>query len=420
LNICMTHYAFYPTTGGVETHLLDLCAELARQGNQVHALVGSMPGQPAESEIEGIHVHRVDWMNPEILRERKEAARVAIDEAWAPLQAEIRENYRRFVHDYAIDAVHAHNFHHFLPEYGLALTEIHREDGIPTFLTIHEMWGEFLCHDLLDRTEWDRIIAVGQHVYGDMVAQVCNAANVQVVLHGVNTTMFHPNLQGERLKRELGLSGKRVILHPARLLPWKGVHTTVEAFRMIAGRFPDVSLVITDTQEILDWIHELEGYRERIFSMVEESHLGDRVVMRPFDFFKELPQAYGMADIVVYPTSGEEPFGLVPLEAMASGKPIVVTHSGGLTESVVDGVTGFVIPKEDADLLANRLSALLERPDLAKCMGQAGRRHVEDHFTRKRMALEVEQLYSAARQGVPIATGKSWVRPMPRVPSSHL
>ncbi|HOG48041.1 MAG TPA: glycosyltransferase, partial [Anaerolineae bacterium] len=94
MNICMTHYAFYPTTGGVETHLLDLCAELARQGNQVHALVGSMPGQPAESEIEGIHVHRVDWMNPEILRERKEAARVAIDEAWAPLQAEIRENYR--------------------------------------------------------------------------------------------------------------------------------------------------------------------------------------------------------------------------------------------------------------------------------------------------------------------------------------
>jgi glycosyltransferase involved in cell wall biosynthesis len=419
LNICMTHYAFYPTTGGVETHLLDLCAELVRQGNQVHALVGSMPGQPAESEIEGIHVHRVDWMNPEILRERKEAAHVATDEVWPPLQAEVKENYLRFIRDHHIDAVHAHNFHHFLPEYGMALTEIRREYGIPTFLTIHEMWGEFLCHDLLERTEWDRIIAVGQHVYGDMVAQVKDPGNVEVVLHGVNVEMFHPNLQGERLKAELGLTGKRVILHPARLLPWKGVHTTVEAFRMVADRFPDVSLVVTDTREILDWIHELEGYRERIFAMVEENNLRDRVVMRPFDFFKELPEAYGMADIVVYPTSGEEPFGLVPLEAMASGKPIIVTRSGGLTESVVDGVTGFVIPKEDSALLANRLTALLERPELAQRMGQAGRQHVEAQFTRRRMALEVEALYRAARGRAPVAQQPGWARSLHKVTSTH-
>ncbi len=396
MNICMTHYAFYPTTGGVETHLLDLCAELARQGHQVHALVGSMPGEPEESKVEGVYVHRVDWMNALLMRERKQAAKWPIDDAWSSLQEEIKANYRSFVARHSIDVIHAHNFHHFLPEYGMALTEIRREDGIPTFLTIHEMWGEFLCHDLLNRTEWDRIIAVGQHVYGDMVAQVENSDNVEVVLHGVNTTMFHPKLDGSKLKRELGLEGKRVILHPARLLPWKGVHTTVEAFRAIADRFPDVSLVITDTHEILDWAYELKGYRERIFAQVEESGLNDRVVMRSFDFFKELPQAYGMADIVVYPTSGEEPFGLVPLEAMASAKPIVVTRSGGLIESVVDGVTGFLIPKEDSALLADRLSALLSRPELVKCMGQNGRQHVEKAFTRARMAQEVDALYASA------------------------
>jgi glycosyltransferase involved in cell wall biosynthesis len=398
MNICMTHYAFYPTTGGVETHLLDLCAELARQGHQVHALVGSMPGEPEESEVEGVQVHRVDWMNPLTVRERKEAAHKPIDEAWPALQGELKGNYRSFIARHNIDVVHAHNFHHFLPEYGMALTEIRREDGVPTFLTIHEMWGEFLCHDLLNRTEWDRIIAVGQHVYGDMVAQVERCDNVEVVLHGVNTRMFHPRLDGTQLKRELGLEGRRVILHPARLLPWKGVHTTVEAFRAIADRYPDVSLVITDTHEILDWADELKGYREQIFAQVEESGLSDRVVMRSFDFFKELPQAYGMADIVVYPTSGEEPFGLVPLEAMASAKPIVVTRSGGLIESVIDGVTGFMVPKEDAALMAGRLSALLSRPELAKQMGERGRRHVEQAFTRSRMAAEVEGLYRAVRE----------------------
>lgn len=404
MNICMTHYAFYPTTGGVETHLLDLCAELVRQGNQVHALVGSMPGEPEESETEGVYVHRVDWMDPQIIRQRKNAANKAVDRVWPALQQEIKASYRRFIHGLDIDLVHAHNFHHFLPEYGLALTEIRREDGIPTFLTIHEMWSEFLCHDLLNRTEWDRIIAVGQHVYGDMVAKAERVDNVSVVLHGVNTSMFHPGLEGSGLKRELGLEGQRVILHPARLLPWKGVHTTVEAFRTVADRFPDVSLVITDTREILDWAHELEGYRERIFALVEQNGLRERVVMRSFDFFKELPQAYGMADIVVYPTSGEEPFGLVPLEAMASGKPIVATRSGGLIESVVDGVTGFLIPKEDASLLADRLTALLARPGLAARMGRAGRRHVEEHFTRSRMATEVEAIYRTAARGTAVLT----------------
>jgi hypothetical protein len=396
MKICMTHYAFYPTTGGVETHLLDLSIALARQGHEVHALVGSMEGEPQELEVDGVFVHRRDWMNPEIMRERKKEANIPVDRDWPALQEEVKKAYRDFIQEYDIDLVHAHNFHHFLPEYGLALTDIRREDDVPTFLTIHEMWGAFLCKDLLIRTEWDGIIAVGQHVYGDVIARVPNIENLTVVLHGVNSEMFRPNVDGNAMKRELGLEGKLVILHPARLLPWKGVHTTVDAFARIMDRFPDVAVAITDTREILDWAHELKDYREHIFSMVSENNMEDRVVMRSFDFFEELPQAYAMSDIVLYPTSGEEPFGLVPLEGMASGKPVIVTRSGGLIESVVDGVTGFLIPKEDDRMLANRLTTLLRYPDLAERMGQAGRRHVEEHFSRQRMAAEVADLYSDA------------------------
>ena len=302
MKVCMTHYAFYPTTGGVETHLLDLCAELARLGHEVHALVGSLPNEAEESEVEGVFVHRRDWMNPELMRERKQTQNIPADKVWPALQKEIKADYRQFIKKFDIDVVHAHNFHHFLPEYGLALTEIRAEDNMPTFLTIHEMWGEFLCRDLLKRTEWDGIIAVGQHVYGDVIAQEPEVSNMRVILHGVNTGMFRPLRDGRQLKHELGLDGKRVILHPARLLPWKGVHTTVEAFRMLADRFPDVSLIITDTHDILDWAHELRGYREQIFSLVEENGLRDRVIMRSFDFAQELPQAYALSDIVIYPT----------------------------------------------------------------------------------------------------------------------
>lgn len=393
MNICMTHYAFYPTTGGVETHLLDLCTELAKRGHQVHALVGSAAGQPTEHEIAGIKIHRRDWMNPEILRLRKQENGRILDQAWPALQAELKDAYRHFCREFAIDVIHAHNFHHFLPEYGMALTELRREEQLPTLLTIHEMWGEFLCRDLLLRTEWDAVIAVGQNVYGDIVAQLPIIDNLHVIRHGVNTAMFRPGTDGRQLQRALGLEGRRIILHPARLLPWKGVHTTVDAFASLADQFPDVALVITDTHSILDWADELRGYRQQIFTMVEGYRLQDRVVMRSFDFFKELPQAYAMADLVLYPTSGEEPFGLVPLEAMASAKPIIATLSGGLIETIVDGVTGFLIPKEQPVALADRLATLLANPAFAHQMGENGRRHVTQHFDRVRMAEDVLVLY---------------------------
>lgn len=90
LKVCVTHYAFYPTTGGVESHLIDLCAELVRQGHEVHALVGSLDGSPSEEVKEGIQIHRRDELNIELVRERKLAAGREPDIAWLSLRRELR------------------------------------------------------------------------------------------------------------------------------------------------------------------------------------------------------------------------------------------------------------------------------------------------------------------------------------------
>jgi len=97
-----------------------------------------------------------------------------------------------------------------------------------------------------------------------------------------------------------------------------------------------------------------------------------------------------------YPTIGEEPFGLVPLEGMACGKPVVVTASGGLVESVIDQKTGFIIKKRDPEMLAEKIALLLEDNELARKMGQAGRRHVAQNFSRERMTDETIELYQEA------------------------
>ncbi len=412
MKICVTHYAYHPITGGVETHLVDLCSELAAQGHDVHALVGTLAGQPDEQRQKGVWIHRRPELDIEAVRSRKQRAGIDADTPWKPLQRELLGFYRDFVETHRIDVVHAHNFHHFLPEYGLALTELY-DEGLPTILTIHEMWGEFICEHLLENTRWDAIIAVGEHVRRDVVRMVPGVRNLHKVLHGTDVETFHPGVADRGLRAELGLIDRPVILHPARMLPWKGVHVSVAAMHKVVERFPTAALIVTDTDQIIDWIRELGAYKQQILETIERDGLIGNVVRRSFDYF-DLPRAYAVADLVIYPTTGEEPFGLVPLEAMACGRPIVVSRSGGLVESVVDGETGYIVEKEDADQLAERIIRLLGDAELRQRMGQAGRRHVEKNFSRKRMTDETVRLYRAAleagqqrRAVAPAVSGRS-------------
>jgi len=137
--------------------------------------------------------------------------------------------------------------------------------------------------------------------------------------------------------------------------------------------------------------------------MIEQDGLQDAVITQPFPYL-ELPWVYNHCDVVVYPTIGEEPFGLVPVEGMACAKPVIVSRSGGLPESVVDGETGFIIEKEDVEALADRICLLLGDSDLAARMGAAGRRRATTAFTRERMAEETADLYRASIRGrAPVA-----------------
>jgi glycosyltransferase involved in cell wall biosynthesis len=139
-------------------------------------------------------------------------------------------------------------------------------------------------------------------------------------------------------------------------------------------------LVITDTQRIADWDGELGDYRRRVCQLIDEYGLRERVRFRGVAY-GDMPTLYEQADIVVYPTVGDEPYGLVPLEAMSCGRPVVATRSGGIAETVIDGQTGFLVAREDIVGLADRVAALLDDPALARRMGQAGRERVNSEFS---------------------------------------
>jgi glycosyltransferase involved in cell wall biosynthesis len=87
------------------------------------------------------------------------------------------------------------------------------------------------------------------------------------------------------------------------------------------------------------------------------------------------------ADICVIPSLWDEPFGIVALEAMAAGKPVVASKCGGLQDIVIDGKTGFLVPPGDVDALAERLNRLLDSASLRAALGAAGRRRVAAQYT---------------------------------------
>jgi glycosyltransferase involved in cell wall biosynthesis len=390
----MTHYAFYPTTGGVESHLLDLCGELVRQGHEVHALVGSLEGRADKEDLEGIHIHRTDLMNPEWIREQKAKKNIAADEEDAVLIDSIVEMYRNFVAEHDIEVVHGHNFHHFVPEHAMALTRLW-EQGVPNVLTVHEVWSEFICEDLLRRAKWDTIITFCEHVTKGIREQAPHLDNIRVIYPGIDVQQFSPENTNPKWSDKLGLADRPVIIHPARMLPWKGVIYSVRALRDIVKEVPEVLLIITDTDDIVDWIRELQGYKEEVLQLINSLGLQDNVVTQPFPYM-ELPWVYNCCDVVTYPTIGEEPFGLVPVEGMACAKPVVVTPSGGMVESVVADETGFFVPKRDADALSKSIIKLLKDSELATRMGANGRQRAVELFSRERMARDTVDVYQSA------------------------
>lgn len=396
MRICMTHYAFYPTTGGVESHLLDLCKGLQKQGHEVYVLVGSMRGRAAHEILDGIDVTRADLMNPEWIRDEKAKKDIAADEEDPALVAAIRAMYEAFIAEHKIDVVHGHNFHHFVPEHAMALTALW-EKGMPNVLTVHEVWSEFICEDLLRRAKWDTIITFCKHVTKGILEQAPQLDNIEVIYPGIDVNLFSPENVNSKWVDTLQLKGHRVIIHPARMLPWKGVIYSVRAMQYIRKRFPEAILVVTDTDDIVDWIRELQGYKDEVLHLIRSLGLFQNVITQPFPYL-ELPWVYNACDVVVYPTIGEEPFGLVPIEAMACGKPTVVTPSGGMVESIVPNETGFFVEKRNAKELANKVIDLLANPTLAAEMGKKGRQRAVDVFSVDRMTSDTVAVYERAIQ----------------------
>ncbi len=124
----------------------------------------------------------------------------------------------------------------------------------------------------------------------------------------------------------------------------------------------------------------------------QAADLGLRDEVSFLGFVSDTAEFLANVDLFAMP-SLYEGLGVAALEAMAAGKAVIATRVGGLSESVIDGVTGILIPPRDPKALAEAIAKLVRTPDLAVAMGKQGRERVLQYFTLERMATQNESFY---------------------------
>lgn len=193
-------------------------------------------------------------------------------------------------------------------------------------------------------------------------------SKVTVLPGGVDVETFRPHDRAEA-RRRLGLEGKRVLLCVGRFDPLKRYDLAVSAAALLRERHEvEVVLVGGDLDR--------DPEAKRLSELAQTLGIAGNVRFDGTLPHAELPWHYSAADVLLAP-SWYESFGLVALEAMACGTPVVAARTGGLSSLVHDGETGYLVPLHTPECYADRVDVLLANDALREAMGRAGRSHAE-------------------------------------------
>ena len=221
----------------------------------------------------------------------------------------------------------------------------------------------------------------------EMMPAFCRG-RVRLVRNGIDTRHFQP---GDRAaaRRALGLPADAPLVGMvAHLSPWKRHDQFLSIAAHIRETRPGVRFVLAAR----DLFGEHQPLRARLEAQIASLGLAEALTWLPDDF-GDPATLYHALDVLVHPTA-DEPFGRVLCEAMASERPVVAANAAGPGSNVPTDVAGFLVTPGRIDLFAQQTLRLLDNPEQARRMGQAGRRHVVAKFDIARTAAEMQALYA--------------------------
>lgn len=348
---------FPPKVGGIQTYSWELARRLADRTETLHVVAPAAGGAPTVDESVAFPVHRVPG-RPDLLP----LTALGAVPRWA----------RRLRPDVA--------FHAQWQTVGASVLA-RRLTGWPRRIVCAAHGRELLFNPLPDtlrlRALYDRLrrwtlaqtdafLPVSRYTGRLLERLGVPPERIHVVPNGTDPDRFRP-VDGMPLRQRLGLDDRPVLLTVGRLVPRKGIDTTLRALPSIAEAVPDVTYLVAGTgpdRPRLEQIAHTAGVTDRVRFLGQVPH-------------DDLPQYYSAADVFVMPSREAPPdvegFGLVFLEANACGTPVIGARAGGIPDAVVDGETGHLVPPSSPPALAQTAISLLTNPDRRETLGRQGR-----------------------------------------------
>ncbi|OMH29320.1 hypothetical protein BKD30_01130 [Tersicoccus phoenicis] len=409
--------------GGQNVHVAQLAGALAARGHTVTVYTRRDDAEAPDvvALAPGVRVVHVPAGPPRALPK----------DDLAPFMAEFgRWLARSWIADGAPDLVHAHFWMS-----GLAARHAADALQIPLVQTFHALGAVKRRHQGLADTSPARRLAAETALLGgadavlatcgdekrELVALGADPERVAIVPCGVDLAAFTPPAPRGQEASDRTVEPVRIVAL-GRLVERKGVDTVIAALAALPASAPDSA--VPNTSALNGAVLHIAGGPDaaeldedpeavRLTALARDLGVEDRVVLHGRVDRAGAAALLATADVVAC-TPWYEPFGMVPLEAMACGRPVVGSAVGGLLDSVDDGVTGLLVPPHDVDSTTAALARLLTDPDLAARMGRAGRDRVERLFGWDRVADRTETVYRRvlrrhrARQQKPRSDARAW------------
>jgi D-inositol-3-phosphate glycosyltransferase len=378
--------------GGQNVHVAELAAGLVRCGHSVAVYTRRDDPDLAErlTTSAGYEVVHVPAGPP---------APVSKDELW-PHMAAFADRLTEMLKFQRPDLVHAH---FWMSAWASAAAAARL--GLPLLITFHALGTVKRRYQGPSDTSplnrirvetavaaaADCIVATASDEVRELALMGVESSKVAVVPCGVDLEHFSPAPSTRPSATVPARTCRYRLLSVGRLVPRKGYETTIEALTLL----PDTELLIAGGADAAP-----EPEHDRLAAVAERLGVADRVRLIGQVARTDMPAVLRSADLVVC-SPWYEPFGIVPLEAMACGVPVVASAVGGMLDTVVDGVTDAHVPPRDPAALAGAIGALLESPSRRAELARAGLERVRSRYSWDRVAADTAAVYqrTVRRQG---------------------
>lgn len=388
VRVVMLSWEYPPRiVGGISPHVYDLSKRLVERGVEVHVVTKHTPLAPdEETEPSGVHVHRVHLeKDPDNFVHEIQLLNKATDLRVRQLLEDWRPGGQPTLfhaHDWlSLDSARSLKYEYQLPMVATVhATEAGRNNGVHNGLQkyIHEQeyW--------LTYEAW-RVIVCTEYMKDEVTRWFnCPADKIDVVYNGVEAKKFQfdwTDKERAEWRARLAEPDEKIVMYVGRFVREKGIHVLLNAASAVLAKQPKTKFVVVGG-----------GNRDSLERFVRWYGLQDKVLFTGFMANRSLHQLYRCADVAVFP-SLYEPFGIVALEGMAAGAPVVTSDAGGLKEVNIHDVTGTASYAGNPESLAWAILRVLDDPERAAKLHEAASSRLGTDFDWGRIADQTIAVY---------------------------